>query len=68
MHTNDFQVMSINGRPQTNHGMQDTADVPQRGNRVIRTRFLDYPGRTVIHRHILNHEDLGMMSVLQIDK
>ncbi|MFF8866082.1 multicopper oxidase domain-containing protein [Streptomyces sp. NPDC015139] len=35
---------------------------------VIRTRFLDYPGRTVIHCHILNHEDLGMMSALQIDK
>ncbi|MFJ6632275.1 multicopper oxidase family protein [Streptomyces sp. NPDC091376] len=68
VHTNDFQVMSINGRPRTNYGLQDTVDVPPRGTMVIRSRFLDYPGRTVLHCHILNHEDLGMMSVLQIDK
>ncbi|MFK0108964.1 multicopper oxidase family protein [Streptomyces sp. NPDC091217] len=68
VHTNDFQVMSINGKPQRNYGFQDTVDIPQRGNMVIRTRFLDYPGRTVLHCHVLNHEDLGMMSVLQIDR
>ncbi|MET9080345.1 multicopper oxidase domain-containing protein [Streptomyces sp. NPDC004237] len=28
----------------------------------------DFAGRTVLHCHVLNHEDLGMMSVLQIDK
>ncbi|MFJ3231081.1 multicopper oxidase family protein [Streptomyces sp. NPDC086787] len=68
VHTNDFQVMSINGEPQTNYGLRDTVDVPPRGNMVIRMRFLDYPGKTVVHCHILNHEDLGMMAVLQIDR
>ncbi|MFF1263758.1 MULTISPECIES: multicopper oxidase family protein [unclassified Streptomyces] len=68
IHTNDFQVMSINGKPQTNYGLQDTVDVPPRGNMVIRIRFLDYPGKTVLHCHILNHEDAGMMAVLQINK
>ncbi|WP_246041264.1 multicopper oxidase family protein [Streptomyces cadmiisoli] len=68
VHTNDFQVMSINGKPKTNYGFQDTVDIPPRGTMVIRSRFLDYPGRTVLHCHILNHEDLGMMSVLQIEK
>ncbi|MFJ9821367.1 multicopper oxidase family protein [Streptomyces sp. NPDC101151] len=68
VHTNDFQVMSINGKPQVNYGFQDTVDVPVRGNMVVRTRFLDYSGRTVLHCHILNHEDEGMMAVLQIDK
>ncbi|MGW1753053.1 multicopper oxidase domain-containing protein [Streptomyces mirabilis] len=35
---------------------------------VVRIRFLDHPGKTVLHCHILNHEDAGMMAVLQIDK
>jgi len=60
--------MSINGRPQRNYGFQDTVDIPQRGRMVIRVRFADFAGRTVLHCHVLNHEDLGMMSVLQIDK
>lgn len=68
IHTNDFQVMSINGVPQVNYGLRDTVDVPARGNMVVRIRFLDYPGKTVLHCHILNHEDAGMMAVLQIDK
>ncbi|MFF3576815.1 multicopper oxidase family protein [Streptomyces mirabilis] len=68
IHTNDFQVMSINGEPQVNYGLRDTVDVPPRGNMVVRIRFLDNPGKTVLHCHILNHEDAGMMAVLQIDK
>lgn len=68
IHTNDFQVMRVNGKPQINYGLQDTADVPPRGTMVIRIRFLDYPGKTVLHCHILNHEDAGMMAVLQIDR
>ncbi|MET7287049.1 multicopper oxidase family protein [Streptomyces sp. NPDC005573] len=68
VHTNDFQVMSVNGRPRTDYGLQDTVDVPQRGTMVVRIRFRDYPGRTVVHCHVLNHEDAGMMAVLQIEK
>ncbi|MEU8589201.1 multicopper oxidase family protein [Streptomyces sp. NPDC048664] len=68
VHTNNFQVMRINGERQTNHGLQDTVDVPPRGTMVIRIRFLDYTGTTVLHCHIMNHEDSGMMSVLRIDK
>jgi FtsP/CotA-like multicopper oxidase with cupredoxin domain len=30
--------------------------------------FTDYTGKTVLHCHILNHEDLGMMAVLEIVK
>jgi FtsP/CotA-like multicopper oxidase with cupredoxin domain len=31
-------------------------------------KFKNYTGKTVLHCHILNHEDAGMMAVLQIDK
>ncbi|MDT7650165.1 MAG: hypothetical protein QOI36_1571 [Pseudonocardiales bacterium] len=68
VHVNDFQLMSINGRPHDGHGWQDTASVPAEGQIVIRMAFTDYTGKTVLHCHILNHEDLGMMAVLEIVK
>ncbi|WP_346278418.1 hypothetical protein [Pseudonocardia sp.] len=30
--------------------------------------FTDYTGKTVLYYHILKHEDLGMMAVLEIVK
>jgi peroxiredoxin Q/BCP len=33
---------------------------------TIRSRFLDFDGKTVLHCHNLDHEDLGMMQVVQI--
>ena len=29
-------------------------------------RFTDFPGKFVYHCHILNHEDNGMMAVLEV--
>lgn len=67
VHTNQFQLMSTNGVPTgPSHGWYNTVTVPVRGQIVVRTRFLDYTGRTVLHCHILNHENAGMMSVLDI--
>jgi len=68
VHTNPFQLMSTNGQPHDAHGLQDTANVPPKGRIVIRTHFLNYTGKTVLHCHILNHEDAGMMAVLEIVK
>ncbi|WP_377267164.1 multicopper oxidase family protein [Peterkaempfera sp. SMS 1(5)a] len=66
VHTDQFQVMSTNGRPEHSQGRQDIVNVPARGRVVIRIPFTDFTGRTVLHCHILNHEDLGMMAVLEI--
>ena len=64
IHTNPFQVIGPDGRPDT--AWKDVA-VVRAGSRLrIRTHFLDYAGTTVYHCHILDHEDLGMMGVLQI--
>jgi FtsP/CotA-like multicopper oxidase with cupredoxin domain len=68
VHTNHFQLMSINGQPHDGHGLQEVANVPAKGQLVIRMRFETYTGKTVFHCHILNHEDLGMMAVLEIVK
>jgi FtsP/CotA-like multicopper oxidase with cupredoxin domain len=43
----------------------DVVAVPAGGNVTVRVRFNDFPGRTVYHCHILDHEDLGMMGVLR---
>ncbi|MFJ8597299.1 multicopper oxidase family protein [Streptomyces shenzhenensis] len=68
VHTNHFQLMSINGRPHHGHSLQDIADVPTKGHIVIRIRMTDYTGKTVVHCHILNHEDAGMMAIQEIVK
>ncbi len=66
VHTNRFQVMSINGAPYHALSLQDTVNLPARGEAVVRIHFTDFTGTTVLHCHILNHEDMGMMAVLQI--
>lgn len=66
VHTNHFQLMSTNGQPHDAHDLQDVANVPAKGQIVIRMQFTNYTGKTVLHCHILNHEDGGMMAVLQI--
>ncbi|MFT9472533.1 multicopper oxidase domain-containing protein [Streptomyces sp. 11-1-2] len=68
VHTNHFQLMSINGVPHHGHSLQDIANVPAKGRLVIRIRFTNYTGKTVLHCHILNHEDMGMMAILDIVK
>ncbi|HKS21236.1 MAG TPA: multicopper oxidase domain-containing protein [Thermoanaerobaculia bacterium] len=32
----------------------------------MRSRFVDYPGYFVLHCHILSHEDVGMMTVVEV--
>jgi suppressor of ftsI len=67
LHTNHFQVMSVNGRPAPQgHAWYETFNVPVQGSMVIRIHFTDFVGKTVLHCHILNHEDMGMMAVLDI--
>ncbi|HEX6403158.1 MAG TPA: multicopper oxidase family protein [Pseudonocardiaceae bacterium] len=66
VHTDHFQLISTNGRPHDAYSLQDVANVPAKGQIVIRIEFTNYPGKTVFHCHILNHEDGGMMAVVQI--
>ncbi len=47
-------------------GWQDVVQVPPMSERVIRVAFDDFGGTTVLHCHILDHEDTGMMAVIQV--
>jgi suppressor of ftsI len=66
IHVNDFQVMSVNGRPYDAKGLQDVVIVPRGGEVVVRHSFDDFPGHFVFHCHILGHEDAGMMKTVQV--
>jgi suppressor of ftsI len=65
IHTNHFQVMSVNGKPYNADGLQDTVMIPTHGNVVIRIPANDFVGKTVYHCHLLFHEDYGMMGTVE---
>jgi FtsP/CotA-like multicopper oxidase with cupredoxin domain len=67
LHINPFQVISRAGRPESQRRWKDTVLVKAGEEVRIRVTFRDFTGRTVYHCHNLDHEDLGLMGVLQID-
>ena len=68
VHVNPIQVLNVTGAPvRAQLGYQDTVVVPRNGGTVtVRTRFDDYPGRILMHCHIIDHEDMGMMTSFRI--
>jgi FtsP/CotA-like multicopper oxidase with cupredoxin domain len=67
IHVDSFQVMSVNGEPYEAVGRQDVVNLPANGGEVvIRIPFDGFTGKFVYHCHILNHEDLGMMAVVEV--
>lgn len=67
IHVNPFQIVERNGQPEPYRAWKDTVLVPVGETVRIRMRFNDYTGKTVYHCHILDHEDLGMMGMLDIE-
>jgi FtsP/CotA-like multicopper oxidase with cupredoxin domain len=65
IHTNPFQVTAINGEPLATPLWRDTVIVPRDGSLTFRSRFLDFTGKTVLHCHMMNHEELGMMQLIE---
>lgn len=68
IHVNDFEVVSVNGKPYESHGLQDTVIIPSHGEVVIRIAFEDYVGKSVYHCHIMFHGDNGMMGIFEVIK
>ena len=52
--------MDPTGRPD----WRDVVIVPARGQVTVRIRIADFAGRTVYHCHVLDHEDQGMMGII----
>lgn len=57
-----FQIVNDGGWP----GWKDTVNIPANGQVTIRIPFVGHTGRAVYHCHILDHEDLGMMGVIDV--
>jgi FtsP/CotA-like multicopper oxidase with cupredoxin domain/peroxiredoxin len=79
IHVNPFEVTSIlapvpdeNGNTmlveQLKNGpvWRDTVKIPGDGKVTMRTRYTDFIGTFVQHCHILDHEDQGMMQLIDI--
>ncbi|RAX15067.1 multicopper oxidase family protein [Pseudarthrobacter sp. AG30] len=65
LHVWPMQVIQDGDRDVTKPTWQDVVNVPARSRVKVRVAFNDFPGRTVIHCHILDHEDQGMMATVQ---
>jgi len=73
IHTNPFQVTKMNGKPLAVPQWRDTAIVErlrdnQPGTLTFRSRFLDYTGIYMLHCHMMNHEEMGMMQTVEVYK
>ena len=64
LHMNSFQILNSEGQPE--RAWKDVMLVRAGQRRRFRVRFEDFAGKTVYHCHILDHEDMGMMGVVEI--
>jgi FtsP/CotA-like multicopper oxidase with cupredoxin domain len=69
IHINPFQVTQVNGQAQPDLQWRDSVVVPHNGGSVVwRSRFLDYTGILMLHCHMMNHEEMGMMQTVEVYK
>ncbi len=65
IHINHFQEVREGVAPK-DWIWRDTISLPKDGAVKIRSRFRNYPGRFLLHCHILLHSDLGMMQTVEV--
>lgn len=65
LHGTYFQVVTINGKAPDRETWKDTIAVPAGGSVEIAFQFRN-PGDWMLHCHILDHEDNGMMTVVKV--
>jgi FtsP/CotA-like multicopper oxidase with cupredoxin domain len=66
LHGFQFQVLERNGEPEPYRSWKDTVNVPKRERVRFIVRYDDHVGKWMFHCHILDHEDQGMMGVLEV--
>ena len=68
LHSHPVQVLDRDGVPDAFRAWRDTVNVPPRSTvRLLAPFRQGGTGRTVYHCHIVNHEDLGMMGILEVE-
>jgi bilirubin oxidase len=66
LHGFQFQILSRNGKPEPFRSWKDMVNVPKHQTARIIVRYGDYAGKWMFHCHILDHEDHGMMGILEV--
>jgi FtsP/CotA-like multicopper oxidase with cupredoxin domain len=64
LHVWPMQIVEQRGQPVDAPTWQDVVNIPARSSSKVRVAFDTFAGRTVYHCHILDHEDNGMMGVI----
>ncbi|MCY0903705.1 multicopper oxidase family protein [Arthrobacter sp. H14-L1] len=65
LHVWPMQIIEQAGQPVDSPMWQDVVNVPARSSVRVRISFDDFTGKTVYHCHILDHEDSGMMGLIE---
>ena len=65
LHVWPMQIVEDGDRDLSEPRWQDVVNVPAFGEVQVLIAFDDFPGRTVYHCHILDHEDQGMMGTVE---
>jgi FtsP/CotA-like multicopper oxidase with cupredoxin domain len=68
LHGFQFQLLDRNGKPEPFLSWKDAVNVPKHETVRLVVRFDDFPGKWMFHCHILNHEDQGMMGILEVKR
>jgi bilirubin oxidase len=66
LHGFQFQVLDRNGTPEPVVAWNDTVNLPKKTSLRLAVK-LDLAGMRMYHCHILEHEDLGMMGMLDVE-
>lgn len=68
IHQLSFQVIEINGARQVFSGYVDNVKIPEHGEVKVIIPLTDpnIVGHLMFHCHVLNHEDRGMMTMLEV--
>jgi FtsP/CotA-like multicopper oxidase with cupredoxin domain len=66
MHGFAFQVLDRNGVREPFTAWQDTVNIPRHSSLRLIVEYNDYPGKRMFHCHIMDHEDYGMMGMLDV--
>ncbi len=71
IHVNPCWIVKVSDKPDLQPYWADTVALPHGtpehpGSVTFRSRFLDFKGAYVLHCHMLAHEDMGMMQVVEV--
>jgi FtsP/CotA-like multicopper oxidase with cupredoxin domain len=66
LHGGHFQVVSIDGQPPEREMWKDTMEIP-RGKYIDVAVKFHYPGHWMLHCHIIDHEDNGMLTMIHAE-